>query len=83
MAKEYDNNPYGRLIELAKEAQRTGVVKGILLHQGESNSGKKDWPLKVKGVYESILADLGLEAKNVPLLAGEMVHTDKGVSVPV
>lgn len=80
MAKEYDNNPYGRLIELAKEAQKSGVIKGILLHQGESNSGEKDWPLKVKGVYENILSDLGLEAKNVPLLAGEMVHADqKGV----
>lgn len=78
MAKEYDNNPYGRLIELAREAQKSGVIKGILLHQGESNSGEKDWPLKVKGVYENILADLGLEAKNVPLLAGEMVHADQG-----
>ena len=78
MAKEYDNNPYGWLVDLAKQAQKVGVIKGILMHQGESNSGEKDWPMKVKGVYENLLADLGLEAKNVPWLAGEMVHSDQG-----
>lgn len=46
--KAYDNNPYGWLIELAKEAQKVGVIKGILLHQGESNPNEQDWPLKVK-----------------------------------
>ena len=37
-AKEYGGNPYGRLIELAKIAQKKGVIKGILLHQGETNN---------------------------------------------
>ena len=78
IVKSYDYNPYGWLIDLAKEAQKSGVIKGILLHQGESNSGEKDWPVKVKGVYENILADLGLNAQNVPLLAGEVVHADQG-----
>ena len=77
MAKEYDNNPYARLVELAKEAQKSGVIKGILLHQGESNTGDKEWPMKVKGVYENLLADLGLQAENVPLLAGEVVHAEQ------
>ena len=77
MAKEYDNNPYGRLVELAKKAQKDGVIKGILLHQGESNTGEKDWPMKVKGVYENLLADLNLKAENVPLLAGEVVHAEQ------
>ena len=35
--KEYGNNPYRRLIEMAKEAQKYGVIKGILLHQGCSS----------------------------------------------
>ena len=34
MIKEYDGNPYGRLVEMAKLAQKDGVIKGILLHQG-------------------------------------------------
>ena len=77
MAREYDNNPYGRLVELAKKAQESGVIKGILLHQGESNTGDKEWPDKVKGVYENLLADLNLKAEDVPLLAGEVVHAEQ------
>ena len=29
MLAEYDGNPYGRLVEMAKIAQQTGVIKGI------------------------------------------------------
>lgn len=73
----YGGNPYGRLVELAKQAQQDGVIKGILLHQGESNTNDKEWPTKVKGVYENLLADLNLKADDVPLLAGEVVHADQ------
>jgi alpha-L-fucosidase 2 len=73
----YGGNPYGRLVEMAKLAQKDGVVKGILLHQGESNTGDKEWPGKVKGVYDSLLADLNLNAVDVPLLAGEVVNADQ------
>jgi hypothetical protein len=77
MLKEYDGNPYGRLIEMAKIAQKSGVIKGILMHQGESNTGDKTWPDKVKNVYHNLLADLNLEAKSIPLLAGEVVNADQ------
>lgn len=77
MAKEYAGNPYGRLVEMAKLAQRNGVIKGILLHQGESNTGDSTWPRKVKLVYENLLRDLGLNAADVPLLAGEVVHAEQ------
>ncbi|KAA8482469.1 carbohydrate esterase-like sialic acid-specific acetylesterase [Arcticibacter tournemirensis] len=76
MVKEYDGNPYGRLVEMAKLAMKAGVIKGILLHQGESNTGDTEWPQKVKTVYESILTDLGIG--RVPLLAGEVVGEDQG-----
>ena len=33
--KAYDGNPYKRLIEMAKIAQKTGVIKGVLLHRDE------------------------------------------------
>ena len=74
----YDKNPYGRLVEMAKLAQKDGVIKGILLHQGESNTGDAQWPLKVKGVYDNLLQDLELNAKSVPLLAGELVSKEEG-----
>lgn len=78
--KAYGGNPYQRLVEMAKLAQKDGVIKGILLHQGESNTNDREWPNKVKSVYENLLADLNLKAEEVPLLAGEVVNTDqKGV----
>jgi hypothetical protein len=70
---EYGGNPYSRLITVAKEAQKVGVIKGILFHQGESNSGEDAWRTKVKGVYDNILADLSLTAANCPILIGEML----------
>jgi lysophospholipase L1-like esterase len=54
------------------------VIKGILLHQGESNTGDQEWPNKVKGVYDNLLADLGLEKNSVPFLAGELVGEAQG-----
>jgi hypothetical protein len=75
---QYDGNPYGRLVEMAKIAQKTGVIKGILLHQGESNTGDTLWTKKVKIVYDNLLKDLNLKAESTPLLAGEVVHADQG-----
>jgi hypothetical protein len=72
----YDNDPYQRLVDMAKIAQQSGVIKGILLHQGESNNGQPDWCQKVKIVYERLLNDLGLNAANVPLLVGETVGAE-------
>ncbi|HLO57386.1 MAG TPA: sialate O-acetylesterase [Bacteroidales bacterium] len=71
----YENNPYKYLVDLARLAQKDGVIKGILLHQGETNTGQKEWPLYVKKIYNDMLKDLGLEADKVPLLAGETLAT--------
>jgi len=75
--RAYNGNPYQYLVNTAKLAQKNGVIKGILLHQGESNTGDRQWPNKVKGVYENLLADLNLKAEDVPLLAGEVVNADQ------
>jgi hypothetical protein len=78
LANEYDGNPYEYLIRMAKLAQKDGVIRGIILHQGESNSHDPDWPKKVKKVYGDIIRDLGLDPAKVPLLAGEVVNADQG-----
>ncbi len=78
MANEYDGNPYGRLVEMGKLAQKDGVIKGILLHQGESNPNDSLWTKKVKIVYNNLMKDLNLKSEEVPLLAGETVHEDQG-----
>ena len=73
----YNGNPYGHLVEMGKLAQKDGVIKGILLHQGESNTNDKDWPLKVKAIYDNLIKDLNLTADEMPLLAGELVNADQ------
>ena len=77
---EYGGNPLGRLMECAKEAQKSGVIKGILLHQGETDAYNNTWLTKVKKVYEYMLKELNLNAEDVPLIAGEVGHEDqKGI----
>lgn len=73
----YDGNPYRRLVELGKLAQQRGVIRGILLHQGESNPNDPAWAGRVKYIYERLLAELGLKAEEVPLLVGEVVAADQ------
>jgi len=78
IVKSYGWNPYGRLVAMGKKAQKDGVIKGILFHQGETNAGQKNWPLRVKEIYHNLLEDLDLKAEEVPLLAGEVVHSSEG-----
>ena len=79
LAKQhYGGNPYQRLVDMAKEAQKVGVIKGILLHQGCSNCGDPNWPNMVKKIYEDMLSDLNLKAEDVPLFVGETERADMG-----
>ena len=78
MLKAYGGRPYDRLVAMAKKAQKQGVISGILMHQGETNTGDPAWPANVKTVYENLLRDLNLKAEDVPLLAGEVVAADRG-----
>ncbi|HLP05117.1 MAG TPA: sialate O-acetylesterase [Paludibacter sp.] len=71
--RSYGGNPRKHLMDLAKLAQQDGVIKGILIHQGEANSGDSKWPSYVKKVYEDMLSELSLSADTVPLLAGEVL----------
>ena len=73
----YGGNPYEHLVAMAKLAQQDGVIKGILLHQGESNTNDKQWPDKVKGIYDRLLRDLNLKPEGAPLLAGGLVAEDQ------
>jgi hypothetical protein len=75
--KQYDGNPYQYLVDMAKLAQKDGVIKGILLHQGESNTNDSTWTLKVKSIYDNLIKDLNLNSDSVPLLAGEVVNADQ------
>ena len=76
--RHYGGNPYGRIIEMAKKAQEVGVIKGILLHQGESNNGDEKWPGMVKKIYRDMLKDLGLRASDVHIYVGETEYENMG-----
>ena len=80
MVAAYDGNPRAKLVAAAKLAQQDGVIKGILLHQGESDAYNDQWLQNVKTVYNDLLADLNLSADTVPLIAGEVVTTAMGGS---
>lgn len=78
MLAAYGGKPYDRLVAMGKVAQKKGVISGILMHQGETNTGDPKWPADVKTVYENLLRDLKLKAEDVPLLVGEVVAADRG-----
>ncbi len=73
-AADYGSNPYGRIIDLATEAKKVGVIKGILMHQGETDAYSDTWATTVKKVYEDMLSDLALSADSVPLIVGEVLQ---------
>lgn len=75
IANEYGGNPYGTLVDLAKKAQTAGVIKGFLLHQGESGSSTGQWANEVKIIYNHLITDLNLDAAKTPLLAGDLVNS--------
>ncbi len=82
MLQAYDNNPYERLVTLAKKAQKDGVIKGILMHQGETNTGDPKWAGMVKEVYDHLCSDLQLKPEEVNLYVGNIVQADgKGVCI--
>lgn len=76
--KEYGNDPYKRLVECAKIAQKQGVIKGILLHQGCTDNSQEDWTLRVKRIYQRLLHDLDLKEEETPLLVGELLQQSVG-----
>lgn len=62
---------YKDLLKRAHEAQKTGTIKGILWHQGESNNGAPGgYAEKLAQLVADLRADLGDE--DLPFVAGEV-----------
>jgi hypothetical protein len=68
------NSAYDMMIARTRLAMESGRVRGILFHQGESDSEQDVWVGKVAEVVADLRADLGL-ADDVPFLAGELAPT--------
>jgi len=65
---------YEWMVERARLAQRSGVIRGILFHQGESDNTDPAWPGKVAGIVSDLRQDLGL-VDSTPFVAGELLHS--------
>jgi hypothetical protein len=61
---------YKEAMRRVKEAQRTGTLKGILWHQGESDERDKEYLPKLKAMVEAYRADLG--DPNLLFVAGQI-----------
>jgi hypothetical protein len=64
---------YDWVIERARLAQESGTIRGILFHQGESDSGSSAWLDKVADLVDDLRTDLGIES--APFVAGELLYT--------
>jgi len=68
------NGGYAWLMDLAKKAQADGVIKGIIFHQGESNTADPQWKFKVQEIVADLRKDLNIG--DVPFIAGELLYAD-------
>jgi hypothetical protein len=79
IANQYGGNPYARLVEMAKKAQEDGVIRGFLMHQGETDAYTNTWAGKVKTVYNNLISDLNLDASKIPLLVGDLLSPSANI----
>lgn len=68
------NGGYAWLLDMARKAQQAGVIKGIIFHQGESDTSDPNWKYQVKEIVTDLRRDLGIG--DVPFLAGELLYAD-------
>lgn len=66
-------NVWAWMLAKCKLAQQRGELYGIILHQGESNSGQADWPTKVNSILNDLKKECNLD-NNIPFVAGEVLY---------
>ena len=75
---KYNRDPYERLLSMSKIAAKEGVIKGILLHQGETDAYNDEWRKTVRKIYRDLQQELQFDSTAVPLLVGEVVRKEYG-----
>ena len=75
---QYGRDPYERLLTMAKTAAKDGVIKGILLHQGETDAYNDQWRKTLRKIYRDLQQELRFDSTEVPLLVGEVVRGEYG-----
>ena len=75
---QYGRDPYERLLSMAKIAAKDGVIKGILLHQGETDAYNDNWRKTLRKIYRDLQQELKFDSTAVPFLVGEVVRGEYG-----
>lgn len=74
----YDRKPWERLLTLAQQAVSEGwQIKGLLIHQGETDAYSPTWAWQIQKIYNDLQAELGFKTEDCPILAGEAVGMDQ------
>jgi len=68
-----EDYPYKRLADLARRARKSGVIKGIIMHQGESGIAGGVYNTAVRKIYNDLCEDLEITPGSLPFLAGQAV----------
>ncbi|WP_425637659.1 sialate O-acetylesterase [Algoriphagus yeomjeoni] len=72
--RQTNTYPYDDMIRRAKKAMESGTLKGIIWHQGESDSNSKNslntYPQKFEAMLDSLKSDLGISS--IPIVIGEI-----------
>jgi len=67
---------YDEAVRRTKVAMKSGTLKGILWHQGESNQGNPDaYPAQLKALVENLRKDLSMD--RLPFIAGQVNNVPK------
>lgn len=75
---QYGRDPYGRLVSMSKIATMDGVIKGVILHQGETDAYTDEWRKEVRKIYRDLQKELQFDSITVPLIVGEVVRSEYG-----
>ena len=73
-ARDYDSNPYQRIVDLGKKAKEVGVIKGFIFHQGETDGSGSEWQNAVYKTYKDFITALELDENEVAFVAGELLQ---------
>ena len=72
-ARDYDSNPYQRIVDLGKKAKEVGIIKGFIFHQGETDGSGTEWQNAVYKTYKDFITALELDENEVAFVAGELL----------
>ncbi len=76
-----NHSPYAWMLSRLKEAQKVGVIKGAIFHQGESGANSNSctqpgcslaWIPMAKMIFDTIKTDLGVDTSTFPFVVGEL-----------